>query len=83
VIHQLPVEVSEALEDFKRRFLAAVDRTSAKCGHDAAVYRMAIEALPDRTILECIPALARSYIESQLSQIGVPHDPLPVPAPVA
>lgn len=73
MIHELPVEVSLALEDFKRRFLAAVDKTSAKCHHDSAAYRMAIEALPDRTILHtCVHVVARVYIEAELSRIGVP-----------
>ena len=87
-IYGLRGEVADALIRFKQRQLAAIDENREEMRglaaehsdvwndptpyNDDPLLRAAIAALPDRTLLACLPEMARVLIESALDRIGVP-----------
>lgn len=74
-VHVLEGRVADALERFKQASLAAIqEEIDRECGEESAdpVFRAAIVALPDRTLVSCLPEWVRAFIEAELEKIGVP-----------
>jgi len=77
--HPIPLDihatvVPTGLDAFKARALATMESANLANGseNEMEILREAIAALPDRTLVACLPEPARVFIEAELARLELP-----------